>query len=180
MNLRLVLFALSGLQRACFSAHLSTPISIHLFFYCLYFQSIIVSFLYSLNLPNYFISSMDSPYSPWHFISLTRSKQFISFSANTDINSKSINIILWKVSASLMIRQIFQFSLFFSVIYQLIPVGMCETADWGGVILGQSIDCPSCRGQTFSHNSIVLVTGSSGGAEKLHPQYKPSPARNDK
>ena len=28
---------------------------------------------------------------------------------------------------------------------------MCETADWGGVILGQSIDKTSCRGQRFSH-----------------------------
>ena len=34
---------------------------------------------------------------------------------------------------------------------ELIPLGMCETADWGGVILGQSIDKTSCRGQRFSH-----------------------------
>lgn len=41
--------------------------------------------------------------------------------------------------------------LFFPVINQLISVGMCGTADRGGMILGQSIDNSSCRGQTFSH-----------------------------
>lgn len=51
-------------------------------------------------------------------------------------------------------------------IFQLIPVGMCETAERGGVIVDQSIDYPSCRGQTFSHNSVVLMTVCRGGWER--------------
>lgn len=116
-------------------------------------------------------------HSPWHFISLTRSNQFISLCANTDINPKNANIFQREVSASSSLDRSanpFPFS--------------CDKAAnphsdvWGGWLRscesGHRIDNSSCGGQTFSHSGTVLMTGSPRGKSRAegtgHQQVQPS------
>lgn len=99
-----------------------------------------------------FIIPLWIKYSPFVIIvplaSFHISKWFISLCVNTDTVSKNINITVWKAApAPWWFRQVCLFSL----TNQFIPVGMCKTVDWGGVILGQTIDKTSSRGQSISH-----------------------------
>lgn len=84
----------------------------------------------------------------YHIILL--SKQFIGLCANTNISTSRRKVL----PAPWWQRQIF------TVTNQLIPVGMCETIDWGGVIQGQSINKTAFRG--ISHFHSPLCQGGRG------------------